>query len=130
MKLIPQTFKFLTNKPANAFAASPQWLHILKAEEEGLIEISFDVAESQIGGFSGALERCCISTDYGEVATKWNELRKEICQELVKDHLIPMGSKWVKEYLRSQAEDFVAEHCRQELEYVSLSLFCVVRYLS
>jgi transcription elongation factor SPT6 len=76
------------------------------------------VAESQSSGFLGSLERCCTSTDYGEVASKWNELRRELCRELIMSHLIPMGSKWVKEYLRSQAEDFVAERCRMELEFV------------
>jgi transcription elongation factor SPT6 len=119
-KLTFQTFKFLTNKPANSFAGSPQWLHILKAEEEGLITISINVADAQVDAFSGALERCCVSTDYGEIASSWDELRKEVCRDVVKNHLIPMGSKWVKEYLKGQAEDYVAEHCRRELEFVSV----------
>lgn len=109
----------MTNKPARNFSDTPQWLHILKAEEDGLITIDIVVGQEQLDGFCGALERCCVSMDYGEIATKWNELRREICRETLSKYLIPMASKWVKEYLRSQAEDYVAERCRMELEFVS-----------
>lgn len=108
---------------------TPQWLHILKAEEEGLITISIVVTDHQMKGIVDALERCCVSTDYGEVASKWNELRRGICRDVLDKHLIPMGSKWVKEYLRGQAEDFVAERCRMELEFVSGHISMVIPLL-
>ena len=71
--------------------------------------------------FIDPLYSCCRSEDYGEVASAWNELRKQICEDAVKKFLMPQCAKWLKEHLRLQAEDFVADRCRMELEYVSIS---------
>jgi transcription elongation factor SPT6 len=54
------------------------------------------------------------------VATAWNALRQQICDDAVKKFLVPHSVKWLKEHLKRQAEEFVAERCRMELEYVSL----------
>lgn len=92
---------------------------MLKAEEEGLIKIHIEVGEAEKEPFLNALWRCVKTNDYGEAASAWNELRKEICTDLFDNHLIPAAAKWAREVLRSYAEDFVAEGSRQELEYVS-----------
>nr|ODN87881.1 transcription elongation factor SPT6 [Cryptococcus depauperatus CBS 7841] len=110
------SFKFLTKKPAGAFSGSPQFLHMLKAEEEGLINILIDPQDEMIPAFTSTLIRCCHSNDYGEVATAWNEVRAEVCDTLTKKHLMPMAAKWLREHLRSEAEEYVAERCRAELE--------------
>ena len=101
------------------FKDSPQFLHILKAEEEGLITISIEVGELETTQFSGTLVRCVRSMDYGEIATAWNTLRQEICETVVEKHLIPSAAKWAKEHMKGEAEEFVAERCRLELEFVS-----------
>lgn len=117
--LIKQTFKFLTDKPVSMFRESPQFLHILKAEEEGLVDITIKVDDNMAEqGFIHPLTTCCRSNDYGELSTAWNEQRKQICEDVVKKHLIPSTAKWAKDYLRGQAEDYVAERCRMELEFV------------
>ena len=113
-----KTFKFLTQKPISLFKDSPQFLHMLKAEEEGLINIMIEVMDTETQQFAGTLVRCVRSMDYGEISTGWNELREEICQDVVTRHLVPGAAKWVKEHLRGEAEEFVAERCRMELEFV------------
>ena len=92
---------------------------MLKAEEEGLITINIEVMETEIQQFTGTLIRCVRSMDYGEISTAWNQLREEVCQDVVRNHLVPAAARWVKEYLRGEAEEFVAERCRMELEFVS-----------
>ena len=114
-----QTFKFLTNKPAESFASDPQFLHMLRAEEEGLITIDVHIPDDSLELFADAMYRCVEAKDYGTVATAWNKLRKEVVQGVVKDHLLPVGSKWLREHMKSEAEDYVAEHCGKQLEYVS-----------
>lgn len=91
---------------------------MLRAEEEGLITIAVDMPEDSLELFVDALYRCVEAQDYGTVATAWNKLRKEIVQSLVKDHLLPSGSKWLREHLKSEAEDYIAEYCGKQLEYV------------
>ncbi|ORX33718.1 transcription elongation factor SPT6, partial [Kockovaella imperatae] len=112
---IYHAFKFLTEKPISLFKDSPEFLHMLKAEEDGLITISIEVGEME-DSFTQTLVRCVHADDHGELSRAWNELRKEICDTVVAHHLIPAASKWVKEHMRSQAEEFVAERCRMELE--------------
>jgi hypothetical protein len=102
-----------------AFKESPQFLHMLQAEEEGLIRIEVQVQEPQTESFVGTLVRCSRSDEYGEISKEWNELREAVCRDLVNRLLLPMGSKWIREHLRGEAEDYVAERCRLELEFVS-----------
>jgi transcription elongation factor SPT6 len=101
------------------FKDSPQFLHMLKAEEEGLITISIRVAETERSQFVDALLRCATTNDYGTVPSAWNALRKEICEAAFDNHMVPAASKWARDHLRSMAEEFVAERCRMELEFVS-----------
>jgi transcription elongation factor SPT6 len=116
-----QTFKFLTRKPVSDFKDSPQFLHMLKAEDEGLVNISIDVQDDMSKQFIDTLVRCVHSNDYGEVSTAWNAVREQVCDDVVKKYLIPSGARWAREHLRGQAEEYVAERCRIELEFVSLS---------
>jgi transcription elongation factor SPT6 len=91
---------------------------MLKAEEEGLINIVIEIGDEEKKSFLDALSRCVHTNEYGEVATAWNELRKDICVDLIDNHLIPAAARWTREVLKGQAEDFVADGSRQELEYV------------
>ena len=104
-----------------AFKESPQFLHMLQAEEEGLIKIIVGVQEATTASFVSTLVRCCRSDEYGEISKEWTELREGVCQDLVRKMLLPMGSKWIREHLRGEAEEYVAERCRMELEFVSFS---------
>lgn len=94
---------------------------MLQAEEEGLIKIIIGVGELTTASFVSTLVRCCRSDEYGEISKEWNELREGVCEDLVRRLLLPMGSKWIREHLRGEAEDHVAERCRMELEFVSQS---------
>lgn len=91
---------------------------MLKAEEEGLITIEIHVGDVEQSMFYDALERCLKANDFGDIAVAWNEVRREICHDLVTKHLIPSAAKWVKEYLKTETEDYVADFCRQQLEFV------------
>ena len=94
---------------------------MLQAEEEGLIKIDIEVREDMITSFADTLVRCCRSDAYGDVSKEWNALREGVCWDVVRRLLIPMGSKWLREHLRGEAEDYIAERCRMELEFVSAS---------
>lgn len=111
------TFKFLTNKPVELFKNSPQFLHILKAEEEGLLKIEFTLQPDGFSSYLDALKRCVQSKDYSEIAQSWNGQREEVIDTVVNKGYIPAATRWLKEHMRTQAEEFVAERCREELEF-------------
>lgn len=92
---------------------------MLKAEEEGLLKVEITVPDVQVADFTGALVRCCLAQDYGELSTTWNAFREEVCKTVVNNTYIPAAAKWAKEHLRTKAEEFVAARCRAELEFVS-----------
>ena len=92
---------------------------MLKAEEEGLVQMVIEAPADPMEAFTGSLSRCVRSNDHGEISTAWNEQRAEVIHTLIDEHLIPMAEKWAREHLRSLAEEYVAETCRMELEFVS-----------
>jgi transcription elongation factor SPT6 len=92
---------------------------MLQAEEEGLIKIEIKVPELHVDSFAATLVRCCQSDEYGEISKEWNAQREAVISDVVRGKLLPMGQKWLKEHLRGEAEDYVAERCRMELEFVS-----------
>ena len=83
-----------------------------------MITINIRAKAESTQAFTDALIACCRSADYGEIASAWNALRKQVVLDAAEKNLIPMATRWIKEELRRQAEDYVAESCRQELEYV------------
>lgn len=70
-----------------------------------------------MANFEGALGRCVQVPDFTGLGTAWNEVRSEMVKEAINKNLIPMAHRWLRENLKGQAEDFVADTCRAELEY-------------
>lgn len=93
---------------------------MLQAEEEGLVKIEIEVREDMMRSFAETLVRCCRSDTFGVASKEWNELREAVCWDVTRRLLVPMGAKWLREHLRGEAEDYIAERCRMELEFVSL----------
>jgi transcription elongation factor SPT6 len=114
-----QSFKFLTDKPVSEFKNIPQFLHMLKAEEEGLIKIDIYAQAEQSKRFLESFLTVTRTNDWSEVALAWNELRKQMCYDLLHVDLIPMATRWVREHLKVEAEDWIADAARSQLEYVS-----------
>ncbi|KAI4128365.1 MAG: hypothetical protein LQ338_002767 [Usnochroma carphineum] len=105
-------FKYLRNQQMRDFAHQPDlFLRMIRAEEEGLVEIKIRMqnAESFRKKLYGDIE----SDNFSEVADAWNRERREaLDMALVKlDKLMARG---VKENLKNECEDQVAQRCREE----------------
>lgn len=109
-------FKFLTDKPIPNFKDSAQFLHLLKAEEEGLITISISAPEESTKEFISALSRCAQSKDYSELAVSWNAERGQVIDTAFRKHYLPAACRWIKEQLRTDAETWVCDQARLTLE--------------
>jgi hypothetical protein len=59
------------------------------------------------------------SSSYSETAKAWNEERSRVVQEALEAHLVPVGVKWVREWLRDEVEDWLSKRCAVELRNVS-----------
>lgn len=69
--------------------------------------------------FERDLNDAYTSDNYSEAAKAWNEERSRVVQEALDQHLIPHGSKWTREWLREEIEDFLAAQCGEVLREVS-----------
>lgn len=98
---------------------SPQFLDILAAEAELLVTISIHLTADAKSAFERRLNDAFASDSYSDTARSWNEERLRVVQETIEQHLIPVGIKWTREWLREEAEDLYCKQCVQKLRDVS-----------
>jgi hypothetical protein len=97
---------------------SAQFLHILAAEAELLVTVSIYLTNEAKAKFERQLNDAFASDSYSDIARSWNEERSRVVQEALEYHLIPIGTKWAREWLREEVEDALAIHCGNKLKEV------------
>ncbi|KIJ69294.1 hypothetical protein HYDPIDRAFT_172723 [Hydnomerulius pinastri MD-312] len=108
-------FKYLHHKPITQMLDSAQFLHILAAEAELLVNVSLFLTNEAKAKFERQLNDAFASDSYSDIAKSWNEERSRVVQEVLDHHLIPVGIKWTREWLREEVEDALAIHCGNKL---------------
>lgn len=103
-----------------------QFLHILAAEAEHLVVVSVFLPTEVRADLEQKLSNAFSSDNFSEAARAWNAERSRVVQDVVEQHLIPLGAKWVREYLREEVEDFLAQSCAAKLRKVRS--FCFVMF--
>lgn len=91
---------------------------MLAAESEHLITISIFLPDEAKANFSRRLEEAFSSDSYTDIARAWNSERLRVINETVEQHLIPVGAKWTREWLRDEVEDLMASRCGDTLREV------------
>jgi transcription elongation factor SPT6 len=103
---------------------SPQFLNILAAENEHLVTVSVTLSADVAAKFERKLVDAFESSNYSESAKAWNEERARAVQETMESHLLPVGIKWTREWLREEIEDWLARRCSIELRNVRMVHYC------
>ena len=116
-------FKYLHHKPISQMLDSAQFLHILAAESELLVNVSIYLTNEAKGRFERQLNDAFASDSYSDFAKAWNEERSRVIQEALDQHLIPVGTKWCREWLREEVEDALSIHCGNKLKEVRWTAF-------
>lgn len=98
---------------------SAQFLLILAAEAEHLVNVSISIPNPAISSFERRLNEAFASDNFSDSAKAWNVERSRVVQEVMELHLIPAGIKWTREYLREEVEDHIAAQCSIRLRAVS-----------
>ena len=99
-----QTFGDLANKPET-------FLKMLKAEEEGLLEVR--VVLQNESEFRKQLYQEFASDNYSELADAWNDERQKVL-DLAFIKLERVITKGVKESMRTECQDSILKSCREE----------------
>ena len=104
-------FKYLSRKPIKAMYDSGQFLKILAAESELLVTLSIEIQQADKDSLEKRLVDAFSSDGFGSSAQSWNHERLLVVREVLEQHLIPTATKWTREYLREEVEDYLAGRC-------------------
>jgi transcription elongation factor SPT6 len=97
----------------------------LAAEAEHLVTVSILLPSEHKAAFERRLNEAFASDNFSDTAKNWNEERSLVVREALEQHLIPGCIKWTREWIREEAEDFVANQCGGRLRNVSSKTFVV-----
>ncbi|KAK0108359.1 Transcription elongation factor spt6 [Cadophora gregata] len=104
--------KYLKNQTFSDIANKPEiFLKMLKAEEEGLIEVKVKLQNEQ--EFRKQLFAEFASDNFSELADAWNDERQKVL-DLAFTKLERVITKGVKESMRTECQDSVLKICREE----------------
>lgn len=104
--------KYLKNQTFGDLAKNPEtFLKMLKAEEEGLLEVR--VVLQNEPEFRKQLYQEFASDNYSELADAWNDERQKVL-DLAFTKLERVITKGVKESMRTECQDSILKLCRDE----------------
>ena len=105
-------FKYLRNQDCISFTTRPElFLKMLKAEDEGLIEIR--VRLPNLESFKKQLNKNIETDNYSTVADAWNQERREAVSAAV-DRIMKLVARSVKENLKDHCEKLIGLECRED----------------
>lgn len=110
-------FKYLSQKPFSALKHSSQYLQIMAAEQELLVNVQVHLNPQTDHQFKTELVDMFKSDVASEDSAKWNDLREEILMYAIEHMLLPDAARWAKNHLKDEAVEFVAQKCADELEF-------------
>ena len=100
---------------------SPQFLNILAAEVDHLVTVSITLSPEAKATFERKLNDAFASDSFSDTARAWNEERSRVVQEALEQHLLPVGVKWTREWIREEAEEALCKKCAGTLRHVCRS---------
>ncbi|KAI1467885.1 transcription elongation factor Spt6 [Daldinia caldariorum] len=104
--------KYLINQTISDLARRPElFLKMMKAEEEGLIEVRLRLQNEK--DFRRQLQAEFVSDNYSELADAWNEERKKVL-DIAFAKLERVITKGVKDSLRTACQEELLKLCREE----------------
>ncbi|KAI1372941.1 transcription elongation factor Spt6 [Hypoxylon crocopeplum] len=104
--------KYLINQTISDLARRPElFLKMMKAEEEGLIEVNFRIQNER--ELRRQLQAEFVSDNYSELADAWNDERKKVL-DLAFTKLEKVIVKGVKDSLRTACQEELLKLCREE----------------
>lgn len=68
------------------------------------------------------LEKFYLSDYTSMLADDWNDLRRDVLRQALKEFFLPMGEQWMRASLKEDTEELVMGAIKRKLESVSLPL--------
>jgi transcription elongation factor SPT6 len=94
---------------------NPLFLQILDAERNGDVTATFSLEAIVRDQLIQDLYRVYLSDFTSQDAEAWNELRREIVDRSVDEHLLPFGARWLRDHLAEEVQEAIGRRCGEEL---------------
>lgn len=108
-------FKYLRKQQIRHLFDNPgMFLRMLKAEEEGLVEVQLELPDIALPPLYDFIS----SDNMSDVADAWNNARKDVI-DMAMEKIAKLMQKIVKENIKTECEDRVAAECREAYGEVS-----------
>lgn len=105
-------FKYLRHKPIRTFK-NGEFLQLLKGEADGLLTIQISV-HNYDEWLSKVIEYY-LSDGYSDSVEQWNIQRRQVVEQCMKDHLVPLMDKYIREKLRVEAQECICKQASKNL---------------
>eukprot|EP01130_Rhizamoeba_saxonica_P014788 TRINITY_DN6498_c0_g1_i1.p1 TRINITY_DN6498_c0_g1~~TRINITY_DN6498_c0_g1_i1.p1 ORF type:complete len:1391 (-),score=418.40 TRINITY_DN6498_c0_g1_i1:106-4233(-) len=111
-----RVIKRLKDKPADEFKAD-QFMMILEAEKNGFITKTITISEDAFKyNFLSKLEDYYLSDGTSELSEKWNNQRRLILEDALKEHILPLLESQLISRLKREAQEQIINKCTAKLE--------------
>ncbi|KAJ1659646.1 Transcription elongation factor spt6 [Dispira simplex] len=107
-------FKYLQRKPVEGFSKSSQFLSILEGEKLGLLRVTIELDDDE--RTLSSMEDSYTSDQFSEHAQNWDNFRREVMKLADQSYFKPLVSRYTREWLRSEAEEYVGQALQYTLE--------------
>ena len=98
---------------------SDQFLLILEAESKNLISVSITLTAEARDRIASQIMDAFQEDGFGENSQAWNDERQLVVEEALENFFIPMGTKWLREYLRDECEEKLSKQLYDAVMNVS-----------
>ncbi|KAK4048952.1 Transcription elongation factor spt6 [Microbotryomycetes sp. JL201] len=118
-------FKYLNEKPLTQLLRTSQFLQIMTAEKDGLVECRLRLPERAYERYCDQLKEIYITDADSSVADAWNAFRQTVLDAAIDEHIIPAAEQWAKTWLQEEEERFVGELCSSKLyQRINVAPYC------
>ncbi|KAL8281073.1 hypothetical protein RQP46_006431 [Phenoliferia psychrophenolica] len=107
-------FKYLKNKPIVQLYRNAQFLTILAAETEGLVQCTVLLPDEARNKFVADLRKMYKSDYVSSIAEAWNAFRDQVLDEAVKS-LVDSAHSWARNLIIEEEEEFIGNACGERL---------------
>ncbi|VDB95810.1 unnamed protein product, partial [Peniophora sp. CBMAI 1063] len=97
-------FEYLYRKPVIEMLESPDFLHILAAEKELLVIVTFALPDEVRGEFEKKLSDAMVADSFTDASNFWSDERRRVVVEALDQHLLAAGAKHARDALRERVD--------------------------
>lgn len=91
----------------------------MAAEQEGLVTVDIHILKDPFTRLTQEFYNIYLNDSSSVLGKAWDKLREQIIVETLQHFLVPLCSRWIRDWLKEEEEEWVAIRCAAKLEEVN-----------